>query len=72
MRFAVDGIEAGDTTFGHRFLAPGAIRVKRFDDYAPALQRATVVLDPAMMRNGHMIVGNAWRRMRLAGRDATV
>ncbi len=23
-----------------------------------------VVLDPAMMRNGHLIIGNAWRRMR--------
>ena len=31
-----------------------------------------VVLDPAMMRNGHRIVGNAWRRMRLAGRGGTV
>jgi hypothetical protein len=31
-----------------------------------------LVLDPAMMRNGHLIVGNAWRRMRLAGHDATV
>jgi len=31
-----------------------------------------IVLDPAMMRNGHLIVGNAWRRMRLAGHDATV
>lgn len=25
-----------------------------------------VVLDPAMMRNGHLIIGNAWRRMRAA------
>jgi hypothetical protein len=31
-----------------------------------------VVLDPAMMRNGHRVVGNAWRRMRLAGSDVTV
>jgi len=28
------------------------------------------VLDPVLMRNGHRIVGNAWRRMRLAGHDA--
>ncbi|HWG04521.1 MAG TPA: glycine--tRNA ligase subunit beta, partial [Beijerinckiaceae bacterium] len=49
--FAVDGIKAGDTTFGHRFLAPGAIKVRRFDDYAPALQRAKVVLDPARRRD---------------------
>jgi glycyl-tRNA synthetase beta chain len=45
VRFAVDGIAAGDVTYGHRFLAPAAIRVRRFDDYAPALERARVVLD---------------------------
>ncbi|WEJ57687.1 glycine--tRNA ligase subunit beta [Devosia sp. FJ2-5-3] len=43
--FAAAGIEAGQTTFGHRFLAPDAIRVKRFDDYVTALERAKVVLD---------------------------
>lgn len=43
--FASNQIEAGQTTFGHRFLAPGAIRVKRFDDYVTALERAKVVLD---------------------------
>lgn len=31
-----------------------------------------IVLDPVLMRNGHRLIGNAWRRMRLAGRDATV
>jgi 4-amino-4-deoxy-L-arabinose transferase-like glycosyltransferase len=32
----------------------------------------TIVLDPVLMRNGHRIIGNAWRRMRLAGHDASV
>jgi len=45
VRFEVDGITSGDVTFGHRFLAPEPIRVRRFDDYAPALERAKVVLD---------------------------
>ncbi len=45
VRFEVDGIVSGDVTYGHRFLAPDAIRVKRFDDYAPALERAKVVID---------------------------
>ncbi|MBJ6124240.1 glycine--tRNA ligase subunit beta [Microvirga splendida] len=45
VRFDVDGIGSGDVTKGHRFLAPGEIRVKRFDDYAPALERAKVVID---------------------------
>ncbi|WP_019904908.1 glycine--tRNA ligase subunit beta [Methylobacterium sp. 77] len=44
--FSVDGIVAGTTTYGHRFLAPEAIEVRRFDDYVQALERARVVLDP--------------------------
>ena len=51
VRFAIDGIAAGDVTHGHRFLAPGPIRVKRFDDYAPALDRARVVLDADRRRD---------------------
>ena len=43
--FAAATIAAGQTTYGHRFLAPGAIRVRRFEDYAQALERAHVVLD---------------------------
>jgi glycyl-tRNA synthetase beta chain len=45
VRFSVDGIEAGDVTYGHRFHAPGPIRVRRFEDYAAALRDAFVVLD---------------------------
>lgn len=43
--FTIAGLEAGQTTFGHRFLAPEPIRVKRFEDYLVALERARVVLD---------------------------
>ncbi|SDK50824.1 glycyl-tRNA synthetase beta chain [Paracoccus chinensis] len=43
----VDGIAAGDTTRGHRFMAPDAFRVTGFDDYAAKLRRAKVMLDPA-------------------------
>jgi glycyl-tRNA synthetase beta chain len=43
--FEVDGIRSGDVTYGHRFMAPDAIRVRRFDDYVRALERAKVVLD---------------------------
>lgn len=43
----VDGIAAGDTTRGHRFMAPDAFRVTGFDDYAAKLRRARVMLDPA-------------------------
>src|SRR5436305_2432802 len=45
VKFAVDGIEAGQTTYGHRFMAPAAISVRRFEDYEAKLKAAKVVLD---------------------------
>jgi glycyl-tRNA synthetase beta chain len=46
VKFAVGGIETGQTTFGHRFMAPAAISVRRFEDYEAKLLDAKVVLDP--------------------------
>ena len=46
VKFAVDGIEAGQTTCGHRFMAPAPISVRRFEDYEAKLLDAKVVLDP--------------------------
>jgi glycyl-tRNA synthetase beta chain len=43
--FEAAGLQSGQTTYGHRFLAPGAIRVRRFEDYLMGLERAKVVLD---------------------------
>ena len=43
--FSVDGIAAGTTTSGHRFLKPEPFEVRRFDDYVQALERADVILD---------------------------
>ncbi|MCP4383337.1 MAG: glycine--tRNA ligase subunit beta, partial [Hyphomicrobiales bacterium] len=43
--FDIDGIASGDVTHGHRFMAPGPISVRRFDDYGPKLEAAKVVLD---------------------------
>ncbi|AZN98592.1 glycine--tRNA ligase subunit beta [Mesorhizobium sp. M9A.F.Ca.ET.002.03.1.2] len=43
--FEIDGIRSGNITYGHRFHAPGAITVRRFDDYAAKLEAAKVVLD---------------------------
>jgi glycyl-tRNA synthetase beta chain len=45
VKFSVDGIETGQTTFGHRFMAPAAISVRRFEDYEAKLKAAKVVLD---------------------------
>ncbi|MEL6104122.1 MAG: glycine--tRNA ligase subunit beta, partial [Pseudomonadota bacterium] len=43
----IDGIASGDTTEGHRFMAPGRFVVGSFDDYVAKLKKAHVVLDPA-------------------------
>ena len=44
--FDVGGIKAGNITYGHRFMAPQPIKVRRFDDYVSKLYAAKVVLDP--------------------------
>ena len=40
----IDGIVAGDRTWGHRFLSPDAFSVASFDDYEAKLKRAKVIL----------------------------
>jgi glycyl-tRNA synthetase beta chain len=55
--FALDGVSAGDTTFGHRFMAPGAIKVRHIDDYQRKLEAAKVVVDAG--RRAEMIRADA-------------
>jgi glycyl-tRNA synthetase beta chain len=43
--FEIDGIVAGNVTYGHRFHAPEAITVRRFEDYVSNLEKAKVILD---------------------------
>ncbi|MEJ1118302.1 glycine--tRNA ligase subunit beta [Phyllobacterium sp. CCNWLW109] len=44
--FEIDGLKAGNVTYGHRFLSDGKpITVRRFDDYVAKLEKAKVVLD---------------------------
>ncbi|OIP84457.1 MAG: glycine--tRNA ligase subunit beta [Rhodobacterales bacterium CG2_30_65_12] len=43
----IDGLTAGATTRGHRFMAPDEIKVLSFEDYAHKLKAAYVMLDPA-------------------------
>jgi glycyl-tRNA synthetase beta chain len=57
VKFAVDGIAAGDETRGHRFMAPAPFKVRRLDDYATKLEKAKVVLDPE--RRKEMILTDA-------------
>jgi len=57
VKFSVDGITAGNTTYGHRFMAPQPIKVRRLDDYVQHLEKAKVVLDPA--RRAEIILTDA-------------
>ncbi len=43
--FDLDGIAAGNTTQGHRFMAPDVFAVTSFEDYRARLKRAHVMLD---------------------------
>lgn len=45
--FEIDGIVAGNTTEGHRFMGAGRFAVTSFDDYRVKLARAKVMLDAA-------------------------
>jgi glycyl-tRNA synthetase beta chain len=47
---AIDGVASGNTTWGHRFLSPAAIRVRHYGDYVAQLEKSKVVLDPARRR----------------------
>ena len=48
---SIGHIQAAATTYGHRFMSPAPIIVKRFEDYALLLERAKVVLDAARRRD---------------------
>lgn len=42
----LDGITAGNTVWGHRFMSKGSFKVFGFDDYVTKLKQNFVVLDP--------------------------
>ncbi len=49
--FEIGGISSGNITYGHRFMAPQPLKVRRLHDYLLGLQAAKVVLDPARRRD---------------------
>jgi glycyl-tRNA synthetase beta chain len=46
VKFSVGGIPSGQTTFGHRILAPGAVTVQGPETYVEELRKAFVLADP--------------------------
>lgn len=63
IHFDVDGLHSGDTTYGHRFLAPAPIHIRRFDDYVAALEKAKVVLSTDRRKE---IIANDARHLAFA------
>lgn len=45
VRFEIDGVPSGDVTYGHPVMAPGAISVRRLEDYLAKLDKARVIAD---------------------------
>ena len=48
VRFSIGGLESGNVTYGHRFMAPAAITVSDPHDYVGALDKACVLVDAAV------------------------
>ena len=47
LSFEFAGVRSGRVSYGHRFLAPGAIRIENAGSYVAALRTAHVLVDPA-------------------------
>jgi glycyl-tRNA synthetase beta chain len=47
VNFQVGDVTSGGVTYGHRFMAPGAVEVADADTYVAALNAAKVIVDPA-------------------------
>ena len=50
VEFEVEGVQAGNQTCGHRFMAPEFFPVQDFADYEEGLEKHHVVVDPARRR----------------------
>ncbi len=48
--FTVEGVQAGNTTQGHRFMAPEPVEVQGYDHYLELLAEKSVIADPIQRR----------------------
>jgi len=46
IKFSMEGLKSGNTTFGHRFASNGAVTIKTPDSYETSLKSASVIVDP--------------------------
>jgi len=65
IEFEIDGVKAGNSTSGHRFMAPGAFTVVDFADYKTKLLEHKVMLDP--VRRETLIYDTAQTLVAAAG-----
>lgn len=63
--FSWGGVTAGRNSYGHRFLAPGAVEISSAAGYVEAMRRAFVIVDPEARRN--VVVGELSRLERSTG-----
>ena len=49
--FQLGNIDSGDTSYGHRFMAPGPLRITNAASYAAQLAQAFVFVDPQVRRD---------------------
>ncbi|MBW2328211.1 MAG: glycine--tRNA ligase subunit beta [Deltaproteobacteria bacterium] len=48
--FTVESVQAGNTTLGHRFMAPEPVEVQGYDHYLELLAEKSVIVDPVQRR----------------------
>lgn len=46
IKFSMDGLKSGNTTFGHRFMSNGIISIDSPENYETLLEKAGVIVDP--------------------------
>ena len=61
----IEGVQSGDVTQGHRFLAPGEISTRNFEDYENRLRAANVILDAQERKE--IILADAHTQCRAQG-----
>lgn len=48
--FEIDGIKGSNKTYGHRFMSPGPLWVRSFEEYLEKLEEEFVIVDPGKRR----------------------
>ena len=71
VKFSIDGIEAGQTTYGHRFMAPAAISVRRFDDYEAKLKAQRSCSIRRRARTSSLPTPSSWRSRKASSWSRT-